>query len=78
MSEDFPKSLSAHEIGLKDLLESASLLGTFPKIFLVTVSVDSFQEIKMELSEEVEKMIPDIYDMVLKLLEDLPAPDTGR
>ena len=76
-AKDFPKSLSAHEIGLKDLLESASLLGTFPRIYLITVSVDNFQDIDMELSEEVKKAIPEIHAMVLKVLEGIGLPE-GR
>ena len=75
-AKDFPKSLSAHEIGLKDLLESASLLGTFPRIYLITVSVDAFQDLDMELSEEVKKTIPEIHTRVLKVLE-LISPDGG-
>ncbi len=44
-SKDFPKSLSAHNIGLKDLIESASLLGDLPKIFLVIISIKKIQNL---------------------------------
>lgn len=67
-ASDFPKSLSAHEIGLKDLIESASLLGNLPKIYLITISVDSFQDINMELSENVKKSIPEIHKLVNKII----------
>jgi hydrogenase maturation protease len=38
-ASDFPVQLSAHEIGLKDLMDSAFLLGNMPEISLITISV---------------------------------------
>jgi hydrogenase maturation protease len=57
-ARDFPKQLSAHETGLKDLLDALFLLGDKPEIFLVTISVKDYQELGMDLSPEVEKAIP--------------------
>ena len=48
-AKDFPSQLSAHEIGLKDLLDAAFLLGNLPDIHLVAVSVKDFQEMGMDL-----------------------------
>jgi hydrogenase maturation protease len=56
-ARDFPRQLSAHEIGLKDLLDAAFLLGNMPDIFLVAVSIKDFQEMGMELTPEVELAI---------------------
>ena len=56
-AKDFPRQLSAHEIGLKDLLDAAFLLGNTPQIFLVAISVKDFQDMGMELSTEVSKAI---------------------
>src|SRR5512133_849584 len=38
-ASDFPRTLSAHDIGLKDLVQSAALLEFLPEIYLVTVSI---------------------------------------
>jgi hydrogenase maturation protease len=57
-SSDFPKSLSAHDIGLKDLMESASLLGELPQMFLVIISIKKFQNLSLDLSTEVSQSIP--------------------
>ncbi len=70
-ASDFPKSLSAHDIGLKDLLESAQLLNSFPKIYLITISVNQIQNMKMELSEEVSGAIPTVLEEVKKIVEKL-------
>jgi hydrogenase maturation protease len=57
-ARDFPKQLSAHEIGLKDLLDAAFLLGSTPRIYLVAISVKDFQDMGMELTPEVSQSIP--------------------
>lgn len=70
-ASDFPSALSSHDIGLKDLIESAALLGHLPKIYLITVSISQDQELKMELSPEIEARIPAITQLIYKLLESL-------
>ena len=67
-SSDFPKVLSSHDIGLKDLVESAALLGTFPKINLITVSIEKIQPMLLTLSSAVENAIPSIYEKVKEVL----------
>ena len=57
-ARDFPKQLSAHEIGLKDLIDSAILLGNMPTLHLIAISVKDFQDMGIELSPEVEAAIP--------------------
>ena len=69
-SKDFPKALSSHDIGLKDLIDSANLLGPLPKIHLITVTINPQQEIGMELSEKIQSTIPAIISRVKKILSD--------
>jgi hydrogenase maturation protease len=63
-ASEFPRVLSAHDIGLRDLIESAALLGPLPKTFLITVSVTDLQDMTMTLSPEVEASIPRVVEMV--------------
>ena len=63
-ASDFPRALSAHDIGLRDLIESAVLVGALPEIHLVTVSVASVQPMQTWLSPEVEASIPEIVKTV--------------
>jgi len=70
-SKDFPNYLSAHEIGLKDLMDAAFLLGNVPDIYLVTISVKNFQEIGMELTSEVEQAVADAGEKVKELIRSL-------
>ena len=67
-AKDFPKQLSAHEVGLKDLLDACFLLGNMPDIHLVAISVKDFQEMGMELTPEIEKAVPEAMKIVKELV----------
>jgi len=70
-AKDFPKQLSAHEVGLKDLLDAAFLLGNMPEIQLVAITVKDFQDMGMELTPEVGKAIPEAVRLVKELVDEL-------
>lgn len=67
-ADDFPRQLSAHEIGLKDLIDAAILTGNLPEIFLVAISVRNFQDIGMDLSPEVELAIPGAIKCIKEII----------
>ncbi|GAB4298571.1 MAG: HyaD/HybD family hydrogenase maturation endopeptidase [Ignavibacteriaceae bacterium] len=67
-ASDFPKSLSAHDIGLKDMIESITILGKLPKIYLITVTIDSIQSMQMELSLRVKKAIPAVIEKIEEIV----------
>jgi hydrogenase maturation protease len=70
-AKDFPRQLSAHEIGLKDLLDAAFLLGNTPEIYLVAISVKDFQDMGMELSPEISTAIPVAKERIKELIGGL-------
>jgi hydrogenase maturation protease len=72
-ASDFPRSLTAHDIGLRDLIEAASLLGALPRVFLVTVSVTEFQSMRIGLSDAVAASLPRVVEQVRSLLDGLTA-----
>jgi hydrogenase maturation protease len=72
-AKDFPPSLSAHDIGLKDLIESAALLGKLPEVLLVTISIDSLSSLSLELSEPVKAALPRIESTVKKIIDEWHA-----
>jgi hydrogenase maturation protease len=65
---DFPRTLTAHDIGLRDLVEAAALLGTLPRTHLVTVSVAAEQPLRTALSPAVEAALPEVETRVRELL----------
>ena len=68
-SKDFPRVLSSHDIGLKDLLDSANLLGPLPKIHLIAVTIKPQQDLKIELSDEFRQILPEIITKVKEILK---------
>jgi hydrogenase maturation protease len=73
-ASDFPPSLTAHDIGLKDLLESAALLGDLPEVDLITISIGGLGSLTMELSPAVAAALPVIEAMAERCLEkDRPS-----
>lgn len=70
-SKEFPRSLTAHDLGLKDLLDAAYLLGTPPPITLFAVSIAPLQEVTTELTPEIEAILPQLKSRVLKEVRQL-------
>jgi hydrogenase maturation protease len=70
---DFPKALSAHDIGLKDLVESAALLGMMPRVILVTISVADLQPMQMTMSPAVDAGLPQVLDIVAQQIAGISA-----
>jgi len=68
-ASDFPTALSAHDIGLRDLIETAVLSGGLPKIILITISIEKIQNMVMTLSPEIEKSILNVVKKIEKILK---------
>ncbi len=69
-ASDFPRSLSAHDIGLRDLIESAALLGPLPTMDLITISIAKIQPMSIEMTPEVSGAIPQVLQTVGALARD--------
>lgn len=67
-ASDYTPTLTAHDIGLKDLIESAALLGDLPEVTLITVTVATIQEMTMELSPAVAAALPEVEQRVRESL----------
>jgi hydrogenase maturation protease len=67
-ANDFPRSLSAHDIGLRDLIEAAALLGPLPDILLLTVSIAGIQAMSTDLSPPVAAALPPLIHQVRRIL----------
>lgn len=69
-SSDFPKALSTHDIGLKDLVEGLFLLGRPPAIDLMAVSIETVQPLHVGLSPPIEKVLPELVCRTLKKIRE--------
>ena len=65
-SSDYPSSLTAHDIGLKDLLDVIYLLHDTPRIVLFTVSINPEQSMGIDLTPSVAAAIPTLIERVLE------------
>ncbi|MDQ7065836.1 MAG: hydrogenase maturation protease [candidate division KSB1 bacterium] len=65
-SSDYPRTLTAHDIGLKDMLDAFHLLGRTPRVTLFAVSIKPLGEMSTELSPEISSQISHIAEAVLK------------
>jgi hydrogenase maturation protease len=52
-SRDYPPTLTAHDIGVKDLLDIFYIQGGGPEVVLYAIAIDPKQPISLDLSEEI-------------------------
>ncbi len=70
-SKDYPQTLTAHDIGLKDLLDAFYLMNDIPNIVLYAVSIAPLPEgLSLELSPEIGAAIPRIINLVKAEIKD--------
>ena len=65
---DFPPLMSAHEIGLKDMIEAMILTDKLPEIDLIVVSAANVSEVGMDLTPAVQLAVPKVIELVKKHL----------
>ncbi|MGA2167263.1 MAG: hydrogenase maturation protease [Terracidiphilus sp.] len=68
-SRDYPPTLTAHDIGVKDLLDVFYIQGGGPEVILYAISIDPRQPIRMSLSAEGEKAAAVAVERILEELE---------
>ena len=64
-SADYPRSLTAHDLGLKDLLDAFHLLGEPPEVILFAISIQPPAEPMLGLSPAVAAAVPAVVRMVV-------------
>jgi len=74
-SRDYPRSLTAHDIGLKDLLDAFHLLGDPPPVTLFAVSISLPSSLGLELSPPIAAVVPEVARQVLAELAADTSPD---
>jgi hydrogenase maturation protease len=69
VSKDFPPNMSTHDIGLKDLITSLTLVEQLPDLYLVAVSVKDYDEMRITLSDKIKQTIPEIKNKIDAIVE---------
>lgn len=68
-ASDFPRAMSTHDLGLKDLVESLTLIQQLPEIYLFVVSVAEIQPLQVGLSAPVQASLPALCAAIAHLLD---------
>jgi len=63
-SSDYPQTLTAHDIGLKDLLDCFYLMGEEPNVVLYAISIPGIYGLSLELSTDVSAAVPVIAEAI--------------
>jgi hydrogenase maturation protease len=64
-SRDYPPTLTAHDIGVKDLLDVFYIQGGGPGVVLYAIAIDPKQPISMELSAGAAKAADEAVERIL-------------
>ena len=67
-SRDYPPTLTAHDVGMKDLLDMFYIQGGTHEIILYAITIDPHQPIRMSLSPEGEKVAAVAMERILNEL----------
>jgi hydrogenase maturation protease len=68
-SSDYPPTLTAHDIGLKDLIDSLFLLNVKTEIFLLTISIPKIDKVSLEMSDQIQKAVPVAAEKISQLVK---------
>lgn len=66
-AKDFPRAMSTHDIGLRDMVNALQLMNKMPHIYLFVVSIETIQQQGIELTQPIERAMPALLDQVLEL-----------
>lgn len=64
-SSDYPPTLTAHDIGLKDVLDALFLMDRQPEIVLYTIAIADLNRMAVDLSPDVAAAVPVVAEAVL-------------
>ncbi|MGG9961363.1 hydrogenase maturation protease [Ferruginibacter sp. SUN106] len=70
-AQDFPKAMSTHDIGLKDMVSALQFMGKMPVIHLFVMSIESLQQQGITLTSDIEKAMPLLMTKIKTLLTNL-------
>lgn len=68
-AKDFPRTLSSHDVGLKDMIDALEVNNELPQISLITVSIGEIIPMNTELSAGVKNSLESIYNTILEIIK---------
>lgn len=71
-SSEYPPTLTAHDIGVKDLLDAFYMQGGSRDVILYAITIDPRQSISMDLSECVLRAADETVRRIMEELMEIP------
>ncbi|MGV6844698.1 MAG: hydrogenase maturation protease [Lutibacter sp.] len=68
---DFPSVLSAHDVGLKDMIEALEFKNELPNITLVTISISEMKPMTIDLSKAISDSLTAVIKTIKEILPQL-------
>jgi hydrogenase maturation protease len=68
-AKDFPKTLSSHDVGLKDMIDALEFNDELPEISLITVTIGEIVPMTTELSEKVRGSLENIHNILINTVK---------
>lgn len=72
-AKDFPRAMSTHDIGLRDMVSALQWMEKMPHIYLFVVSIETIQQQGIELTPAIENamslLLEKVQEQALQLLE---------
>ena len=68
-SSDYPRTLTAHDIGLKDLIDSLFLLDVKTDIYLMTISIPQIEKVTLDISDQIRNAVPVAAEKISQMVK---------
>lgn len=68
-SSEYPPTLTAHDVGVKDLLDIFYILGGDCEVVLFAITIDPHQSITLSMSPKIAKAASDVVELIVTELE---------
>jgi hydrogenase maturation protease len=70
-AKDFPVVLSAHDVGLKDMIDALEFKGELPRIVLVTITIKQMIPMTIDLTPEIQDAVPKAVEQIKEIVEKI-------
>ncbi len=74
-SSDYPPTLTAHDVGVKDLLDVYYIRGGSCSVVLFAITIDPHQKLSLNMSPPVAAAAAETLKLVLAELKNVDLPD---
>ena len=68
---DFPTVLSAHDVGLKDMIDALEFQGELPRIVLLTITIREMIPMTIELTNPIEESLVEVVNKVKEIINEI-------